>query len=211
MLKIVPAEIEEYAVSVGSPVAGLYDALREETYAQAEMPQMQVGPLEGRTLKMLVQLSRAQRAIEIGTFTGYSALSIAEGLPEGGTLVCLDANAETTAMARRYWDKAPWGHKISLELGDAHETLRRLQGPFDFAFIDADKSGYVDYYEQLLPKMPPGALIVVDNVLWSGRVLNPESDTDRALVAFNEHVRDDPRTEQVLLTVRDGMLLVRKN
>jgi caffeoyl-CoA O-methyltransferase len=207
MDSIVDPEIEAYAIAMTSAVAGLYDRLREDTFAQTDMPQMQVGPLEGRALKMLVQLCGARHAVEIGTFTGYSALSIAEGLPEDGRLICLDKDPDT---ARRYWNLAPWGHKIDLRLGDAREIVTQLDGPFDFAFIDADKSAYIHYYESLMPKMRPGSLIAVDNVLWSGKVLDPQDDTTAALVAFNEHVLADPRTEQVLLTIRDGLLLVRK-
>lgn len=207
---IVPAEIEQYAAEHTSELPELYERLRVETFAATDMPQMQVGRIEGRLLKLLVQLSGARDAIEIGTFTGYSALSIAEGLPDDGRLICCDMSEEWTSIARRYWAEAPWGSKIELKLGPALESLASLPGPFDFAFIDADKSGYIGYWEDLLPKMRPGGLLVVDNVLWSGRVLDPQSDSDKAIVAFNRHAAADPRVEQVLLSVRDGLLVARK-
>ena len=192
MIAIVDEDIEAYAAARCSEVADLYDRLREETYAATTLPQMQVGRIEGRLLKLLVQLSGARRAVEIGTFTGYSSLSIAEGLPDGGELICLDVSEEWTAIARRYWAEAPWGDKIELRLGPAIESLEAIDGPIDFVFIDADKEGYVAYWEALLPKMARGGLLVVDNVLWSGSVLAPQTDSARAIVAFNDHVAADP-------------------
>jgi caffeoyl-CoA O-methyltransferase len=166
--------------------------------------------MEGRLLKLLAQLSGAKLAVEVGTFTGYSGLSIAEGLPEGGRLITCDINPSTNEMARRYFKEAPWGHKIEARLGPALDTLREITGTVDFAFIDADKTNYVNYWEALVPKLRPGGLIVADNVLWSGRVLSPSGDDDHAIVRFNKHVAADPRVEHVMLTVRDGMTLARK-
>ena len=154
--------------------------------------------------------SGAKRAVEIGTFTGYSALSIAEGLPDDGRLTCCDVSEEWTAIARRYWALAPWGHKIELRLAPALETLGQLEGPIDFAFVDADKSNYVNYWEALLPKMCAGGLIVADNVLWSGTVLAPDTESARAIAEFNRYVAADDRVEQVMLTVRDGITIARK-
>ncbi len=209
-MAIVPEEIEAYASDHTQPVHPLYEALREETYAKAERPHMQVGHLEGRLLTLLAQLTGARRAVEVGTFTGYSALCIAEGMAEGGRLVTCDIDEETTRIAQRYFDRAPWGSKITLALGRAAETLARLEGPFDLAFLDADKESYRIYWDLLVPKMRPGGILVVDNVLWSGRVLDPQSETDHAIVDFNRHARADERVEGVLLTVRDGVLLARK-
>ncbi len=209
-MKLVSQDIQAYCEEHTSKVDDLYERLRADTFAHTDLPQMQVGQVEGRLLKLLVQLSGARDAIEVGTFTGYSALSIAEGLAEDGTLVALDINPETAAMAQRYFDQAPWGKKITLQLGPALESIAELSGPFDFAFIDADKSNYINYWDALVPKMRPGGLIVVDNVLWSGTVLAPETDSARAIHAFNEHARADPRTEFVMLSVRDGMLLARR-
>jgi len=210
MTYLVPEELEDYAIRHATPFAELYDQLREQTYRETDLPQMQVGPLEGRLLTLLVGLSGARTAVEVGTFTGYSSMCIAEGLPDDGTLVTCDINEKTTSIARSYWDRAPWGRKIELRLGPALDTLSQLQGPIDFAFIDADKENYIGYWEALVPLIRPGGLVVVDNVLWSGRVLDPQSETDHAIVAFNTHAQADDRIEQVLLTVRDGVLLGRK-
>ena len=210
MERIVPKEIEDYAAEATSPVLGLHDRLAEETWASMECPQMQVGRIEGRLLMLLVKLSGAKRAVEIGTFTGYSSLNIAEGLPDDGELIALDIDPVATAVAQRYWDESPWGHKIELRVGAALESLQAIEGPLDFAFVDADKENYIAYWEALLPKMRSGGLIVADNVLWSGRVLAPEKESDKAIVDFNAHVAADDRVEQVLLTVRDGVTVARK-
>jgi caffeoyl-CoA O-methyltransferase len=210
MLTLVPEEIERYASACSTATPELYERLREETYRDASMPQMQVGHLVGRLLKLLVQIAGAGRAVEVGTFTGYSALCIAEGLAPDGTLVTCDVDPVATAIARRYFALAPWGSKIDLRLGDARETLRGIDGPIDFAFIDADKPGYVDYWEALVPKVRPGGLLVADNVLWSGRVLDPRKESDRALAAFNAHVHDDGRVDAIMLPVRDGLTVARR-
>jgi len=210
MIRLVEEQLEDYAIGVTSPVSELYSRLQVETWQATEMPQMQVGPLEGRLLMLLVKLSGAKRAVEVGTFTGYSSLSIAEGLPEDGHLVTCDIDPEATSIARRYWAECPWGHKIELRLGPALETLAELEGPIDFAFIDADKKNYIAYWDLVLPKMRSGGLVVVDNVLWSGTVLDPQTDSARAIVAFNEHAAADDRVEQVMLTVRDGVTVARK-
>ncbi len=210
MLTLVPELIESYAVTHSTPVAELYDRLREETLASTTAPQMQVGPLEGRLLMLLARLTGARRAVEIGTFTGYSALSIAEGMAEGGHLTTCDIDPVNTAIAKRYFAEAAWGHRIELRLGPAMTTLPSIDGPLDLVFIDADKEGYVDYWEHLVPKVRPGGVLLADNVLWSGRVLDPATDSDRALVRFNQHVRADSRVDHVMLTVRDGLTLAVK-
>lgn len=211
MTPLTAEAIEAYAAEHTSADDPLYEQLRLETYAHTDLPQMQVGRIEGRLLKLLVMLSGARRAVEIGTFTGYSSLSIAEGLPADGQLICCDVSEEWTAIARRFWARAPWTEgKVELRLGPALETLRTLEGPIDFAFIDADKESYVDYWEALLPLVPSGGLIVADNVLWSGSVLDPQTESARAIVRFNDHVAADDRVEQVMLTVRDGITLARK-
>lgn len=210
MIPLVDAAVERYALEHSSPVDPIYDRLREETLASTELPQMQVGRVEGRLLKLLVQLVGARRAVEIGTFTGYSALSIAEGLAEGGTLVTCDVDPVATAIAKRFWAEAPWGDRIELRLGDARQTAAALEGPIDFVFIDADKSGYVDYWEALVPKVRPGGVLVADNVLWSGEVVAPAGDSARHIAAFNDRVAADDRVEQVMLTVRDGITVARR-
>jgi len=210
MEPIVSPEIEAYAVSHSTPMGALYEELREETFASTSAPQMQVGPLEGRLLALLVRMTGAQRAVEIGTFTGYSAMSIAEGLAADGTLVTCDVNPETTAIAQSFWDRCPWGHKIDLRLGPALETLKGIAGPLDFVFIDADKTNYSNYWNDVVPKVRTGGLIVVDNVLWSGSVLSPSTESDHAICALNDLVCRDDRVEHVLVTVRDGLMVARK-
>ncbi len=209
-MTLVPEAIEAYAAEHSEAVAPLFDALREETYAAMTDPQMQVGRLEGNTLRLLVKLSGARRALEIGMFTGYSGLMIASGLPEDGTLITCDVDPKAEAIARRAFARSPVGRKIQLRMGPALQTLATLDGPFDFVFIDADKENYLAYYEAVLALLRPGGLLVADNTLWSGRVLAPKSASDRAIVAFNDAVARDSRVDKVLLTVRDGMTLAVK-
>ena len=208
---IVPDELERYAELHSTPNDELFERLAAETRAQTDCPQMMVGLLEGQLLALLVRLSRARRILELGTFTGYSSISMASALPDDGRIVTCDVDPEATAIARRYMDESGHGHKIEIRLGPALETLAGLGGPFDLVFIDADKVNYRNYYEAVLPKLADDGLIVVDNVLWSGRVLgnNPDATT-RALQEFNDHVRRDRGVVAVMLTVRDGMTLIRK-
>ena len=173
---------------------------------------MLIGPFEGALLAMLVRLTGARRVLEIGTFTGYSALCMAEALPAKGKLTTCEIKPERADIARSFFARSPHGHKIKIHLGPALETLAGLpvSASFDFVFLDADKENYVNYYEAVLPCLRPGGLIVADNVLWSGRVLAPKKKSDRAVVRFNNHVRRDPRVECVMLPVRDGVSLIRK-
>jgi caffeoyl-CoA O-methyltransferase len=209
-MPMIDPNLEAYAVAHTSGLHPIYERLRQETYATVKWPGMQVGPMEGRLLNLLARLTAAKLAVEVGTFTGYSALSIAEGLPEGGRLITCDINPATNEIARRYFSDAPWGHKIEPRLGPALDTLKQIDSAVDFAFIDADKTNYVNYWEALVPKLRPGGLIVADNVLWGGKVLAPSSEDDHAIVNFNKHVTADSRVEHVMLTVRDGMTLARK-
>lgn len=204
--------LELYAHDHTTPRPALFDALREETERTQANPQMQVGRVEGALLKLLAATAGAKSAIEIGTFTGYSGLCIAEGLAEGGKLITCDIDPAAAAIAQRYFDQSPFGSRIEMRVGDALETIRSLPQDlrFDFVFIDADKERYTAYFDALASKMVEGGLIVADNVLWSGSVLAPETDSARAIVAFNRHVTADPRFETVLLTVRDGVLVARK-
>lgn len=206
------AELEAYIHDNTRARPPLFDELRDETRAKTQAPQMQVGRVEGAFLKMLTAVTGARRVIEVGTFTGYSALCIAEGLPEGGELITCDIDPVATSIARDFWARSEHGGKIELKLGAALDTIASLPKDrlFDMAFIDADKGNYSAYYEAIVPLLRQGGLIVADNTLWSGRVLAPDSDDARAIVAFNHRVNTDPRVENVLLSVRDGMMLARK-
>jgi caffeoyl-CoA O-methyltransferase len=207
---IVNEDVERYAVEHSTPDPEFFRRLEDETRATTTAPQMMVGPLEGPFLGWLVWLAKPRRVLEIGTFTGYSSISMALQLPEGGRIVSLDVNEETTAVARRYADEAGVADRIDYRVGPALEELERLDGPFDLVFIDADKPNYVNYYEAVLPKLSADGFIVADNVLWSGRVVEEDADENtRAIKAFNDHVAADERVECLLLTVRDGMTLIR--
>ena len=211
-MKFLPPEIEAYAHDHTRPRPALFDELRDYTFEHAELPQMQVGRIEGALLKMLAALVGARRVLEIGTYTGYSALCLAEALPDDGRVITCDRSEEFTAIARRFWDRSPHGNKIELRLGDGLETVKSLASgePFDMVFLDADKVRYPDYYDAIIPILNVGGLLVVDNVLWSGQVLAPESDASKAFAALNERVLGDDRVDNVLLPVRDGVNLVRK-
>lgn len=210
MAQIVPAELETYAAAHSDPPPPLLEQLREETYATMKDAGMQVGRLEGAFLKMLVRLCGARRVLEVGMFTGYSALSMAEGLPDDGELITCDLDPRAEEVARRYFAQSPHGKKIRIAMGPAIETLARLEGPFDAVFLDADKENYVRYYQRAMELLRPGGLLIADNTLWGGRVLNPQTASDRGIVEFNEVVAADPRVERVLVTVRDGVMLARK-
>ena len=208
---IVNEDVERYAADHSTPDSDFFRRLEEETQAISELPQMMVGPLEGQFLGWLVRLSRAQNVLEIGTFTGYSSISMALALPYGGRITSLDVNEETTAVARRYAEEAGVADRIDYRVGPALDALDELEGPWDLVFIDADKPNYVNYYEAVLPKLVADGFIVADNVLWSGRVVEEDAEeSTQAIKAFNDHVAADERVEQLMLTVRDGMTLIRR-
>jgi len=210
MVIINPA-LEVYAARhTTPPESALFQRLAHTTYVKTAAPQMQVGHLEGSFLRLLVKISRAKRVLEIGTFTGYSALAMAEGLPPGGRLITCDLNPVTTKIAKAYWAKNLHGKKIELRLGYAAQTIQRLKGPFDAVFIDADKENYIRYWELCVPKVRKGGLLLADNTLWGGRVLRPQDSSDRAIAAFNRRVAADKRVEAVVLTIRDGLTLAVK-
>ncbi len=190
--------------------------LLAETAAMADRgevpPTFQIAPEQGAFMQLLTRALRVRRAVEIGTFTGYSALCVARGLPDDGRLLCLDVHRAWTAIARRYWQRAGVADRIELRLADAHESLRALpaEPTFDLAFVDADKTGYADYVEQLHPRMADGGLVLLDNTLRAGRVLQPEDDDTRAVAELNAALVADPRWETVLLPVADGLTFLRK-
>lgn len=210
MSEITNPQIEKYCEKMTSSLPPYFEELKRETVEKTTAPQMQVGALEGSFLKMLVALSKAERILELGTFTGFSSLIMAEALPENGKLITCDIDPHNTLIAKDAWKKSPHGHKIELRLGPGLDTIAQLKGPFDLVFIDADKNNYSNYWEACLPLLRTGGLMVVDNVLWSGRVLNPQEASDKSIVALNEKARKDSRVEMVMLPIRDGMLLARK-
>ncbi len=207
---IVEPKVEEYAEAHSTPDGELFERLAAETREKTTSPQMMVGLLEGRFLGVLVRTLHARRVLELGTFTGYSSISMALALPSGGRVITCDVNEETTAIARRYAEEAGVLDRIDYRLGPGLETIAKLDGPFDLVFIDADKENYLNYYEATLPLLGVGGLMVVDNTLWSGRIVDAGDDdkTTNAIRALNDRVLADARVENVLLTVRDGMNLV---
>jgi caffeoyl-CoA O-methyltransferase len=210
MDRFIDAAVEQFAHDHSEPETDLYARLREETYRVMDRPQMQVGLLEGRFLKMLARLTDARNILEIGMFTGYSALMMAEALPDEGRLITCEIDHKAEAIARKYFAESPHGKKIDIRMGPALQTVKTLSGPFDLVFIDADKPNYCNYYEACLPLVKPGGLLVGDNVLWSGKVVDPKDDDTCAIVAFNDLIQSDPRVENVCLTIRDGIMLAWK-
>jgi caffeoyl-CoA O-methyltransferase len=206
MADILVPGLDEYVERLTSPHDELLSELSEETRTALGSEQMLTGPVAGRFLETLVWFGRPQHVLEIGTFSGHSALSMAAALPEGGHIDACEIDPERAAVAQRYFDRSPHGSRITLHLGPALATIAKLDGEFDFVFVDAEKEGYIDYYEAVLPRLSERGLIVADNTLWSGRVLDGEGP----MVAFNEHVAADPRSVQVLLSIRDGMTLIRR-
>jgi caffeoyl-CoA O-methyltransferase len=207
---IVDPEVEEYAEAHSTPDGELFERLAAETREKTTAPQMMVGRLEGRFLGVLVRSLRATRVLELGTFTGYSSISMALALPPAGRVITCDVNEETTGIARRYAEEAGVADRIDYRVGPALETIATLAGPFDLVFIDADKPNYTNYYEATLPLLADHGLMVVDNTLWSGRIVDPDDqdETTLAIRELNDRVLEDPRVENALLTVRDGMNLV---
>ncbi|MDD1769918.1 MAG: class I SAM-dependent methyltransferase [Methanomassiliicoccales archaeon] len=210
-MAICDLRIEEYTKRRTTAPDPLFEDLRKETYAKTSNPGMQVGRVEGRFLRLLVELSGARTVLEFGTFTGYSALMMASGLGDGGVIYTLDRDEVTNAIARKYFARAPYGDKIRPIIGDARETMKRIMGPIDMAFIDADKTSYDAYYEEVVGRLlRPGGLVVLDNTLWGGSVTDPSDDDGKAIDAINRKIAKDPRVEAVLLTLRDGVTVARK-
>jgi caffeoyl-CoA O-methyltransferase len=212
MSLIVPEEIEAYAEAHTTPPSELLSHLAEETREKLRSPQMLTGTIEGRLLEFLVFALGARRVLELGTYSGFSSISMAAALPPGGRIDTCEVDETHAEVARRYVEEAGYSDRITVHLGPALETISRLDGEFDFVFIDADKENYVNYYEAVLPRLTGRGLIAADNTLWSGRVLD-ESEQEQgtqAIRAFNEHVREDTRVVSVMLTVRDGVTLIRR-
>jgi caffeoyl-CoA O-methyltransferase len=212
-MDIVSPAINDYLLAHSEHADDVLRDLAEETHRElGGRAGMQISHDEGELLTMLVRITGARQAVEVGTFTGYSSICIARGLPDDGHLLCCDVSEEWTAIARRYWERAGVADRIELRIATAVETLRSLpaEPSLDFAFIDADKTGYPAYVEEILPRLRPGGLMVLDNMLRDGRVLAPENDDDRAIHELNQALVDDDRIDVVLLPVRDGVSLARK-
>ncbi len=217
MLTLAPEGIDAYAVAHTTAPHSVFDDIAVDVQSTGAAGMMS-GRTVGTFLNTLVTISGAERVLEIGTFVGYSALMMASALPEGGELITCDVSEEFTQIARKHWARHPAGGKIKLRLGPALETLESLDPPFDLVFIDADKRNYPNYYEKALGLLSPRGVIVVDNVLWGGRVLGADNPSDegergatRAIKSLNDAVQADDRVVNVMLTVRDGMMLIRKS
>ena len=211
-MDIVSPEINDYLLAHSEPADDVLRDLAEETHRElGGRAGMQITHDEGELLTMLVRLVGARSAVEVGTFTGYSSICIARGLPADGHLLCCDVSEEWTSIARRYWERAGVADRIELRIAPAVDTLRALpaERTLDFAFIDADKVGYPAYFEEIVTRVRPGGLIVLDNMLRDGRVLDPQDDDDRAIAALNVALVADDRVDVVLLPVRDGVSLAR--
>jgi len=213
-MDVIPLAVEAYAEKYSSPEAGVLNRLNRETYLKVEQPHMLSGHLQGQYLTMVSQMLQPRRILEIGTYTGYSAICLAQGLTADGLLYTIDINEEREEMCKRYFKEAGLEQKIQLRIGKAADIIPQLQETFDLVFIDADKQGYDQYYDLVWDKLRPGGLILADNVLYHGEVLQEEqqqSANAKAMVRFCEKVRADNRATQLLLTIRDGLLMIRKN
>jgi predicted O-methyltransferase YrrM len=202
-------DLDAYVAAHSTPVDPLLEELAQATRASLSSPGMLAGPIVGGLLRFLVGILHARLVLEIGTYSGYSSLAMASALPDGGRLITCELSEERAAFARSWFDRSPYGGRIEQRVGPALEAIGTLDGPFDLVFIDANKDGYVDYYEAVLPKLAPRGVIAADNTLRSGDVVDPADGTARAMAAFNDHVQADRRTENLMLTIRDGLTLMR--
>jgi predicted O-methyltransferase YrrM len=202
--------LDDYVAAHSTPVGSLLDELEAATRASLTSPGMLAGPVVAALLRFLVGLLPARLVLEIGTYSGYSTLAMASALPEDGRLITCELSEERSAFARSWFRRSPHGARIEQRVGPALDTIATLDGSFDLVFIDADKEGYRGYYDAVVPKLSARGVIAADNTLRSGSVLDPDDDVARAMAAFNEHVQADSRTENVILTVRDGLTLIRR-
>lgn len=214
MIDITNPIIEEYINTYSSAEPELLKQVSRDTYAEVLMPRMVSGHFQGRVLSMLTHMIRPKRILEIGTFTGYSALALAEGLPEEGELITIDINEELEDRVRAYFSKSAQSHAITYLIGDAMKVISGVEGMFDMVFIDADKHNNLNYYKLIFDKVPSGGFVLVDNTLWNGKVAIPElvlKDKDtRNLHEFNQYISSDTRVEKIILPVRDGITIIRK-
>ena len=211
MPQIVDPRLEDYCTRLATPLPPALNELERETHLTTLSPQMLTGPWQGRFLTMMTQLIGAKRILEVGTFTGYSAICFALGLPADGSVDTIEVEPERESLIRKYLDRSGVASKVHLHIGSALEVIPTLEGPYDLVFLDAHKPDYPAYYDLCFDKVRPGGLILADNVLWSGKVIQPDYDQDTAgLDAFSRKVAADPRVEQVILPLRDGVLMARK-
>jgi predicted O-methyltransferase YrrM len=212
-MNFLPSEIDEYAESHTSPENELLHQLNRETYIKVLQPRMLSGHLQGRTLSMLSNMIQPKTILEIGTYTGYSALCLAEGLQKDGKLITIEIDPEIVAFAKDFFEKSKFSQQIQQEVGDAIQIIDSIKETLDLVFIDADKNNYINYFEKVYPKLRVGGYIIADNVLWSGKVAfdADEKDVDtQTLQKFNKIVQEDTRFENVLLPIRDGLMIARK-
>ena len=211
-MHFISPELEDYIEQHSEKEPELLAALNKETYQKILLPRMLSGHFQGRVLSMLSKLIRPVNILEIGTFTGYAALCLCEGMQQNGQLHTIDIKEELVDFQRKYFDKSPWGNQITQHLGEAIAIIPTLEIKFDLVFIDADKENYLNYFELILPKLNQGGIILSDNVLWSGKVLEPLQKNDnstKVLLEYNKILRKDPRVETVLLPIRDGLTVSR--
>lgn len=211
-MHFISQELEDYIEQHSEKEPELLAALNKETYQKILLPRMLSGHFQGRVLSMLSKLIRPLNILEIGTYTGYSALCLCEGMQENGQLHTIDIKEELVDFQRKHFDKSPWGNQIVQHLGEAVDIIPKLDLKFDLVFIDADKENYLNYFELIVPRMNKGGVILSDNVLWSGKVLeplNPKDISTKILLEYNQLLKDDPRVETVLLPIRDGLTVSR--
>ena len=210
-MHFIPEKLDDYVVKHSEDEPALLKALTRETYQKILQPRMLSGHYQGRVLSMLSKLIRPKVILELGTFTGHSALCLAEGLDKNGIIHTIDINEELVDFQRSYFDQSEYGSQIIQHLGSAIDIIPTLDTTFDLVFMDADKPNYITYFHQIIDKLNPGGVILSDNVLWSGKVTDQNPDTDtKSLLEFNTHIKNDKRVEQVMLSIRDGLLFIRK-
>jgi caffeoyl-CoA O-methyltransferase len=212
-MDFIPEDIQQYVEAHSDVENELLSKISRKTHTQVMMPRMLSGHLQGRVLSMLTHMIRPQKVLEIGTYTGYSALCMAEGMPNDGQLITLDINEELEEMVSAFFQSSSFAGIIDYRIGNAMELIPTIAGPFDMIFIDADKKNYFNYYNLVFDKVRPGGFIIADNVLWSGKVVQKEKKIDKdtqAILDFNRWVHEDDRVENVLFPIRDGLMVVRK-
>lgn len=200
-------EVADYVINNSHQEPQLMANLRQETTATTEVGNMICGPIEGQLLYTLIKFSGAKRVLELGTFTGYSALYMASALGQDGIITTCEIDERHAGVAEKYFARSPWAHKIDLRVAPAFDTLKTLEGPFDLVFIDADKKAYPKYYEEVLPKVRQGGLIVIDNTFWGGKVLSPRDLETKTIAELNQFLANDQRVEVLMLAIRDGITL----